>query len=262
MPTRIVIVTGSLRGTAANCLPALIAHPGVVIAGVLHANGSGTSRWRTLRRKAMKILRIGPLGAWNGKRIRTWFHHDYGNLRDLCHQSDVPFFEVIGLNSREMMDRIKSLKPDLGVSLGNGYIAPRVFELPRLGMINLHSEILPAYQNAQCIIWPIYFNDPCTGFTIHEIERKIDAGRILYQRKYPLRFFPSLEETVRWNKTTVERDIPAAVAEVCANIEIYKGKAIPQGAGGCYTTPSIWQFWRMVRNNSRFYRSQQRGTGK
>lgn len=259
MAVRIVVITCNLNGTAANCLPALIAHPGVEILGVLAAFGSGMSKWRVLRRRLLKIARIGPLGAWNGKRIRPWFRHNYGDVRTICHKAGVPFWEIVGLNSSAMIDKIKELNPDLGVSLGNGYIAPRVFSLPKMGMINLHSELLPAYQNAQSIIWPIYFNDPHTGFTIHEIERKIDTGRILYQRKYPLKFFPTLEETVRKNKVEVEKDIPAAVADVCANIMAYKSKAVTQGRGGHYTTPSIWQFWRMCRNNARMFRRQLEG---
>ena len=256
---KVVVVTCGLHGMAANCLPALVGRSSIKVVGVLHAIGSGTSRWRNLWRKFVKVLKIGILGAWNGKRIRSWFGYDHGDLREICQRNGIPFFDIVGLNSAAMVDKISELKPDLGLSLGNGFISQRVFTLPRLGMVNIHSEILPTYQNASRIIWPIYFNDPFTGFTIHEIERKIDAGRILYQRKYPLRFYSTLEETVRRNGAVVDKDIPAALAEVCENIDMLKLSSVQQGVGGSYTTPSIWQFWRMCRNNAKFFRMQEDG---
>jgi len=231
-------------------------NPLVKVKAVLLAEGSGTSRWRSLVRRVRKIMKIGVLGAWNGRRIRPWFRADYGDIEAKCRQLQIPFKVIRGLNSDDMVSAVRDSHADLGVSLGNGYISPRIFTLPKLGMINLHSERLPAYQNAQCIIWPIFCRDPYSGFTIHEIERKIDTGRILYQREYKLVFYATLEETVRHNKTRIEKDIPDAVANVCANIESFKAQAQVQKQGKVYTTPSFWQFLKMCRNNRNFYLMQ------
>ena len=255
----VVVITCSRNGTASNCLSALAKHSAVKVSAVLLAEGGGgTSKWRYLIRRIKKIMKIGLLGAWNGRRIRPWFRADYGDVEVKCKQFQIPFKVIRGLNSEAMISAIRDSQADLGVSLGNGYISPRVFTVPRLGMINLHSECLPAYQNAQCIIWPIYCRDPHSGFTIHEIDRKIDTGRILYQRAYDLVFYPTLEETVRRNKVRIEKDIPDAVADVCANIENYQARAQIQGPGNVFTTPSFWQFLRMCRNNSLFYSAQEK----
>lgn len=241
---------------ASNCLPALVQSKNLNIVGVILASVEIANRRRYLWRRVKKIMRIGLWGAWNGRRIRPWFRTSFGDIEEMCSRYHVPFYCVKGVNSPEMVRLLPELAPDLGVSLGNGFIAERVFTIPRLGMINVHSEILPTYQNAQCIIWPIYFNDPNTGFTIHEIERKIDAGRILYRYRKPIRFCKTLEQTVRVNKAVVDAQIPDAVRKVCENILALKKTAEPQGGGRTYTTPSIWQFWRMVRNNARGFRAQ------
>ncbi len=258
MVNKIVIITCLRHGMASLCLPALLRNKGVNVIAVVLAQGAGTSRWRLFKRKVSKIVKIGLLGALNGKRVRKWFSGlETKDIQTLCKENDTPFYCVNGLNSPEMESLLRDLNSDLGVSLGNGYIAPRIFQVPKLGMINVHSEILPNYQNAQSILWPIYCNDPYTGFTIHEIERKIDAGRILFQKKYPLRFFKSLENTVRWNVCEVQKDIPAHVAMVCESICEFKERAITQGNGKSYTTASIWQFLRMILNNRRFYKKQE-----
>jgi len=260
--TKVVVITCGRNGTASNCLPALVEHPSVKVCAVFLAEGSGTNKWRSLMRKFRKILKIGLLGAWNGRRIRPWFRADYGDIEAKCRQLQIPFRVIRGLNSDEMISAVQDCHADLGVSLGNGYISPRIFNVPRLGMINLHSECLPAYQNAQCIIWPIYCHDPHSGFTIHEIDSKIDTGRILFQKVYDLTFYPTLEETVRRNKMRMEKDVPGAVAEVCAHIESYQAKARVQGHGNSYTTPSFWKFLRMCKNNRYFYAKQQSALGE
>ena len=254
---KIAIITCGRRGTAAKCLPELVSTKNLEIVGVFLAIGSGGNKKKLIIRKIKKTLKIGILGAWNGVKMRKWYKEDSAeDIESLCNKFSIPFKVINGLNSQDMRDALASSKADLGVSLGNGFISPTVFTIPKYGMINLHSEILPAYQNAQSIIWPIYFNDPYTGFTIHEIERKIDAGRILFQKKYPITFFPQLEKTVRENKRKVDKDVPRAVAEVCANFLQYREKAVPQSNAGHYTTPSIWQFWRMCRNNKAFFNAQ------
>ena len=165
----------------------------------------------------------------------------------------MPYFAGLRQNSVELQERIRTLNADLGLSLGNGFISPKTFTIPEFGMLNVHSEVLPRYQNAQSIIWPIYCNDPFTGFTIHEIERKIDGGRILFQQRTAILFEKTLEMTVRKSRAMVENQIPAALAEVCLHFGDYRSRAAAQSGGCSYTTPSIWQYLRMVRNNRRFY---------
>ena len=257
MKTDVVVITCLRTGSASHCLPALANCPSVHVAAVILATGGCPRSFRYYWRRLKKVLKVGFLGAWNGRRMRQWYEMAEPDIEILCKQHGIPFYTVPFLNGVETEELLHSLSPTLGVSLGNGYIAPRIFSIPKFGMINMHSEILPAYQNAQSIIWPIFKNDPYTGFTIHEIERKIDAGRILFQKKYKLEFYPTLEETVRRNKARVDADVPDAISYVCANILELRGKAQTQGVGGGYTTPTIWQYMRMVRNNRRFYIAQQ-----
>ena len=253
MGNNILILTCSRRGTASRCLPSLVA-AGASVCGVVYAKSAGGNRRKALWRTFKKILKIGVFGALNGRRMRKWYSAPTDDIADVCAKFNLPYFEVEGLNTDETVSLFKRLSPDLGVSLGNGFISPRVFEIPRLGMINLHTEVLPAYQNASSIIWPIFCNDPYTGYTIHEIVRKIDAGRILLQRRYPIEFCQTLEGTVRRNKAITDSKYPTDVAYVVAHIEELKETAQTQAGGGHYTTPSFFQFLKMVLNNRRFFR--------
>ncbi len=114
-------------------------------------------------------------------------------------------------------------------------------------MLNIHHEVLPQYQNAQSVIWQLYNGSTNTGYTIHKINKKIDQGEILFQEHIPIKFMPTLGETVA---STYARLIDASalgLVKVLTNFNKYYTEAIPQGKGGHYTTPSYWQFRKIMK---------------
>ena len=138
--------------------------------------------------------------------------------------------------------------------MNNGYIASRVFGIPVHGMINVHGERLPEYQNAQSVIWPIYQAETRTGLTIHQIDDGIDSGEILPREEIPIRFCRKLEDTVCTTVAEIRMRTPRALRLVCENYSELRANSKPQAGGRRFTTPTIVQFWRMVRNNKRLYR--------
>lgn len=251
---KLVVLTSYRHGIAAECLPALLESTECSVACVIVSRGNARSRARRLQRKIGKTMRIGLLGALNGIRMRRWF--DYpptGDVVELCGRLGVPAFETDQTNSDETVRLMREAGADLGLSLGNSYIAERVFSIPKFGMINVHAERLPEYQNAQGVIWRIYNMESETGLTVHQIDRSIDTGRILYREEHPIVFHARLEDTVRATTAITRQRTPAAVRYVCENYERLTADAISQKKGKTYTTPTIWQFIRMSQNNRRLY---------
>ncbi len=252
---RIIVLTSMMHGTASRVLPALSKNTEIDIVKVVLAQGLSPDRKKTLQRKARKIFRIGLLGAINGVRMRDWFSDKNSeNLEVLCNTLGLQLEKTPFINCGTTRQLFRDADADLGLSLGNGYIPESIFSIPSHGMVNLHSEILPQFQGAQSIIWPIYEGVENTGFTIHQIDKGIDTGVILYQKKYPIDFHPTIRETVENNVFKARELIPRAFSYVCTNFEVLRAKAAPQEGGKSYTTPSIWQFIRMARNNSRMYK--------
>src|ERR1700741_4524778 len=116
------------------------------------------------------------------------YRADAADLASLSEHLSVPVFETECTNSDETVRLFKDADADLGLSLGNGYISTKIFTIPKYGVINVHGERLPEYQNPQSILWPIYHLETTTGLTIHEIDRSIDTGKILHQEEYPIIF--------------------------------------------------------------------------
>ncbi len=257
--SRIVILTSSRFGIAADCLPELCDSPKLSIAGVIVA-GAPRRSWRRVHLKLRKVLRIGIGGALNGIRMRGWYAGaPTPDVSSLCDRYGVPLFEVPHINSDDTVEVLKRLEADLGLSLGNSYIAPRIFKLPKSGMINVHGERLPEYQNAQSVIWPIYHKETTTGLSIHQIDNGIDTGAILHREDFDIVFAPRLKDTVRGTIAITQARTPRAVRFVCENYVALAAKATAQAPGRVFTTPSIFQFARMAWNNRRLHRASPGG---
>lgn len=251
----IIILTSSFRGTASRVLPALHKNKNINIVKVVLTHGVSPNKKRNLKRKINKMFKIGFLGSLNGVRIRDWYADaDVESIISLCDSLNIEFSESSFINSDKTRELFKEANADLGLSLGNGYIPESVFSIPKYGMVNLHTEILPRFQGAQSIIWPIYEGLQETGFTIHQIDNKIDTGDILLQEKYPIKFSSTLRKTVESNMHTTRMKIADAFSYTCQNYVALKAEAISQTHGCSYTTPSIWQFMRMVKNHQAMYK--------
>jgi methionyl-tRNA formyltransferase len=81
----------------------------------------------------------------------------------------------------------ESLRPDLILSYEFGQLIPQdVLSLARLGGLNIHFSLLPAYRGAAPIPWQIINNEKTTGISVVKISSKFDEGDIVYQKKYPI----------------------------------------------------------------------------
>jgi methionyl-tRNA formyltransferase len=226
-----------------------------VVSGVIYAQNTAIKNIRFYKKKIFKIFEIGILGALNGVRIRKWFLPSSENsIITLCEKLNIPLFFTDNINSIETRKHLSKLTPDLGVSLGNSYISSKVFRIPKYGMINIHTEILPKYQGAHSVIWPIFYMERNTGFTIHEINKSIDTGKILYLEKIPISFHQNLKNTVYYTSLDVSSKLSEALTKVCENIHQYKKNAIVQEKNKTYTTPTFLQFVKMIVNNRKLYK--------
>jgi len=115
-------------------------------------------------------------------------------------------------------------------------------------MINIHHEILPEYQNAQSVIWQIYNMSDTTGYTIHKIDDHIDTGAILYQEKMPILFKETLGSTVSHTFAELLEASAKGLVKVVADFEKFASSAKLQERVKGHTTPTWFQFRRMLRN--------------
>ncbi|MET1254442.1 formyl transferase [Aliikangiella maris] len=92
------------------------------------------------------------------------------------------------INSESALTIIKAIEPDLMVSIRFGAILKSpVIRLSRLGVINLHSGVLPDYRGVMATFRAMLNGEKEIGTTLHYIQNhQIDCGDIIQIDKIPV----------------------------------------------------------------------------
>jgi len=99
----------------------------------------------------------------------------------------VPVYQPRTLRSRDVIDQLSALRPDLIVVVAYGKILPpAVLQIPRFGCINVHFSLLPAWRGAAPVQYSIIHGDERTGVTTMLMDEGLDTGPILMQRSEPI----------------------------------------------------------------------------
>lgn len=99
-------------------------------------------------------------------------------------KADVPVFQFDKIKSDEGVAQLAALAPDLCVTAAFGQIlSQKVLDIPRLGTVNVHASLLPAYRGAAPVNWCLIEGENVTGVTTMMTDRGIDTGDILLQRE-------------------------------------------------------------------------------
>ena len=105
-------------------------------------------------------------------------------MRSLAVEQGTPVFDPESINSEEARTELKRLSPDLFVVADYGQILrPETLGIARLGGVNLHGSLLPAYRGASPINWAIYYGETESGVTVIHMSPRIDAGPCLAQAR-------------------------------------------------------------------------------
>jgi methionyl-tRNA formyltransferase len=110
-------------------------------------------------------------------------------IKELALENHLPLFQPEKINRDKSVHIIASLSPDLIVVAAFGQIiSQRILDIPRISSINVHASLLPKYRGAAPINWAIIQGEKETGVTTMVMEKGLDRGNILLQRK--IEIFP------------------------------------------------------------------------
>ena len=103
--------------------------------------------------------------------------------------------DINGVDAEKLTD----FKPDLVVSIRFGQIfQASTISISRLGVINLHSGLLPDYKGVMASFWSLLNGASELGTTLHWItDNKIDSGEIISRCTQPVRHGLTYSQQVR-----------------------------------------------------------------
>lgn len=162
--------------------------------------------------------------------------------------------DIKQVNSTKGLATIAATKADLIISIRFGQIlqAP-VIALPTLGVLNLHSGILPDYRGVMACFWAMLQQRSEIGTTLHYIDdNKIDKGTIVSIQKQPIDY----QKSYLSNLLSIYS--PGIDSLVMAVHRIESGrqtKPLPQDTtdGAYYTFPTEIDLQAFINNGHRLY---------
>ena len=126
------------------------------------------------------VISQGSKKTRRGKIIHTPINEFYEKNKLRCITPDE--------YSKNIVEEISTIKADLGIVYAYGKLIPQnVVDITKLGIMNLHCSLLPAYRGAAPIQHALINNEAITGITYFEINEKIDEGKIIVNELYTIK---------------------------------------------------------------------------
>jgi methionyl-tRNA formyltransferase len=140
------------------------------------------------------------------------------------------------VNAAESLEQVRALDPDLLVTAAYGQIlSTELLTIPRLGGINLHGSILPAYRGAAPVARAIQHSETETGVTIIRMTPQIDAGGMIAFARTPI----GPDETAGELEARLAHLGAPLVVESIAAIVAGTAKVIPQNKSRVTRAPKL-----------------------
>jgi hypothetical protein len=84
------------------------------------------------------------------------------------------------INGPDAVEALRKLEPDVVIQHKAGILQRQVFEIARIGTLNLHPGINPLNRGPEPIYWALWAQEPrMLGATVHFIDAGIDTGPVL-----------------------------------------------------------------------------------
>lgn len=103
-------------------------------------------------------------------------------VKEFAIEKSIPIFQPDKI--REIEEDLVNLKPDLFCVVAYGKILPQdILDIPKLGSINVHGSLLPAYRGAAPIQWAVINGDKTTGITTMYMDAGMDTGDMILKQE-------------------------------------------------------------------------------
>ena len=99
---------------------------------------------------------------------------------------ELPVLQPEKLKDPAFLERLRAVGADLQIVVAFRMLPESVWNMPRMGTVNLHGSLLPQYRGAAPINWAVINGEMETGVTTFQLQQDIDTGSILLQDRFPI----------------------------------------------------------------------------
>lgn len=186
-PNLVVITNGNYF--ARLILEGVLDCYGSQVRAILQITGDykGRTGWRSLwevgRETATPYVAYKVASVYGFALAQRMYPGARFNVAQMAQQKGIPVYPFVAVNTDATRSLVESLRPDLLISVScPQLIGRKMLSLPRVGGINIHSSLLPAYAGLAPYFWVLSQGERTTGTTVHYMTLKFDEGNILVQK--------------------------------------------------------------------------------
>jgi methionyl-tRNA formyltransferase len=99
-------------------------------------------------------------------------------------------------NSAEFLARLRECAPDVVINQAQAILKGEFLRIPKVGTINRHGALLPKYRGRLAPFWAYVSGESQAGLSVHFVEKKLDSGPILVQKRFAIRRFDSVDTLI------------------------------------------------------------------
>lgn len=148
----------------------------------------------------------------------------------------IPVLQPQKLKDPEFIETLRSYKADIQVVIAFRMLPEVVWNMPRLGTVNLHASLLPDYRGAAPINWAIINGEKESGVSTFLLKHEIDTGDLILTEKVAI-----TETTTAGELHDQLKNVGATVmVNTLRKIESGNYTPIPQGPASAKFAPKIF----------------------
>lgn len=164
---------------------------GVEVAGIAFTRSY--TRGRVGYSGALSLLKIMDLRYWvflvftvSGFKLKELFSRircddTVPSLKAHAKRNNIPVLYSSDFNSEKDIAAVKKLNPDLIVIRIDQILQKKILEMPRYGVICVHSSLLPSYKGIAGEFHAMRNDERVAGVSVFQVQERLDAGDILGQ---------------------------------------------------------------------------------
>jgi methionyl-tRNA formyltransferase len=199
-------------------------------------HGDAHDRWAVAARaERAHVERLDAELAGHPYLARRTDFLEFADFDEIGRFHGIDVVRVNDVNDEKSAATLRHWAPDLCVICGGRIVKPNIIGIPRLGMINKHSAILPKHRGLSAEYWCLYYEDfEHLGVTVHFVEAGLDSGNVLVQKQLTFEKGDT-PDTLRFKSEVVGRD---AIVEAVRMIEETGTRGRPQNASEATRNPA------------------------
>lgn len=135
-------------------------------------------------------------------------------LAGFCKTHNIPVTYTNNPNSKVFLNLLQESTPDIIINQSQFIIKKKLLSIPKIGVLNRHNALLPKNRGRLTPFWVLYHEEKETGVSIHYVDKGIDSGPIVVQKRFTVEDCDTFNTVVKKNYEVASKAMLEALDKI------------------------------------------------